>query len=417
MTFVPYPNISATSDSGEFRVEIVGQRTDDFFRDQANFTYRSFQSDRLVWEWKPGNGKQAPQFLDDYPHEAWISNDGWVVVRTHEWFHAGLLVLSPRGEVVLRKIHRSLLDDGESGFLDSEPEKFMGDSSAGPFWSRSSIAYFSELRGRLCWTIRTWWGRRVVIDLLVGKILDPGTEDTDVAASREHAWVEKSLADGVRRIEAEGPNRPEENEHFWSSVGPLLTAAFHAGWLKSAAYVPLLRRLEEVDLVGSTGYGPIPWAAVDTLPFRQVAKLSLLRLGHEPKWLSHYRFKVHSKRDTPNAEALFAFPMQPATRDHSILVAGMDQKDVLRRIGAPDYIRNQWEYDYLLDGKEMTVCVSWDESHLPKYPTGEANREVLTRFYDEYRAAVDANPPRISGVEFAAPQWREITMRDHEVVV
>jgi hypothetical protein len=255
-----------------------------------------------------------------------------------------------------------------------------------------------------------------VIDLAHGKVLEPGTEDADIAASHEHAWVEKSLAEGIRWLEAEGPSIREDNEHFWSSTRDLRTAAYQAGRLKSAAYVPLLRRLEEVDIVGSIGYGPVPWASIEMLPFRQVAKLSLLRLGHEPKWLSHYRFKLHSRSDAPSGEGLFAFPMQPATRDHSVLAEDMDQKDLLRRIGAPDYIcRDQWEYDYLADGREMTVRVSWDESHLPQHPPGKASQEEFTRFYEEYRRAVDAFPPRISRVEVAAPQWREITMRDHEV--
>jgi hypothetical protein len=414
MTFVSYPNISTTSENGEFRVDIVGIETDEFFRDRANFTYRSFHRNQLVWEWKPEAARQGLAFLDDYPHEAWISNDGWVVVRTHEWFHAGLLVVSPRGEVVTRQSHQNLTAEGEPGFLDAEPEQFMGDSSAGPFWSRSSLAYFSEMFGRQCWTIRTWWGRRVTIDLQSGKFLDPGTEDASHAESIERSIVLTSLVEGLRRVQAEAPSVHDDTRRFWSIARPVLAAAYHAGQLNSVECIPLLRELEEIDLVGSET--SVEWASVERLPFRETAKLSLLRLSQEPKWQSHYRFQVRAKRNVSDERELFEFPTQPMTRDHTKLELGLDQKQVLHLIGAPDYIRTHWDYDFIAGGKEFTVRISWDESHLPAYPTGQLDREAMDRFYEEYRAAVDANPPRIAGIQVIPPQWREITMRDHKVV-
>lgn len=417
MTFVSYPNISAMSENGEFRIDIVGIEADEFFRDRANFTYRSFHRDHLVWEWKPERAAQGPAFLDDYPYEAWISDDGWVVVRTHEWFHAGLLVISPRGEVVIRRFHRRLSPEKEPGFLDAEPEEYMGDSSAGPFWSRSSIAYFGEILGRQCWTIRTWWGRRVTIDLLGGKFLEAGAEDVSRAETIENAIVTTSLTESIRQLQSASPSVRDDVRGFWSIASPVLTAAYHAGRLKSAECIPLLRELEEIDLVGSTGYGPVDWASVESLPFRQMAKLSLLRLSQQPKWLSHYRFRLHLKRDDSDKGELFEFPTQPATRDYTMLELGIDQKKVLQLIGAPDYIRNDWEYDYLVNGKAFTVRMSWDESHLPKYPTGQVDREAMIHFHEEYRVDVDSNPPRIAGVEVIPPQWQELTMRDYEVVM
>ena len=56
MTFIPYPDITAVSPGGRFRVEISGTKADDeFFRDQSRFVYRLFEtaSGTEIWQWSP----------------------------------------------------------------------------------------------------------------------------------------------------------------------------------------------------------------------------------------------------------------------------------------------------------------------------------------------------------------------------
>src|SRR5262245_32401927 len=127
MTFVSYPNIVATSESKQFRIDIIGTPSEDVFRDQSKFVYRLFKADEIVWEWAASETDHPGESLDDFPHDAWVNNDGWVVVRTHGWFHAGLMVFSPGGQVLLRQSHRKFLDDDLPGFLDGEPEEYLGD--------------------------------------------------------------------------------------------------------------------------------------------------------------------------------------------------------------------------------------------------------------------------------------------------
>ena len=69
MTFIAYPNLQAESEDGVFRVEVVGQPEEDFFRDQGSFVYRSFRSGQLVWEWDPAKAEQLRAGVD--------SEGGW----------------------------------------------------------------------------------------------------------------------------------------------------------------------------------------------------------------------------------------------------------------------------------------------------------------------------------------------------
>src|ERR1700733_7110395 len=108
MSFAPYPNISAKSPNGGYRLEITGTPGNDFFRDQSSFVYRLFRSDKLAWEWPAGQKESGGAVLHVDPHAAWVSDGGWVVVRTNEWLHAGLLVFSPDGKVVLPRESRRL---------------------------------------------------------------------------------------------------------------------------------------------------------------------------------------------------------------------------------------------------------------------------------------------------------------------
>ena len=410
MTFVSYPDITATSDNGRFRIEIKGTKTDDAFRDQSHFVYRLYNFDCLEWEWTANQSEDDHLiYLDDFPHDAWVNDHGWVVVRTHEWFHAGLLVLSPAGKVVLRRFHRALLEDDGPGFLQGEPEWYLGGSSAGPFWARCSIAYFHEHGGHPFWTIRTWWGRRVVIDLVRGEFTDPDAMDDDLHHRHECEQVFKLLDSSVNVLEeSHRMDSPEETDDaWWSLAGSAITAAYHAGWLETKDCIPHLRRLELLDAEGSRWFGGVDWATLITLPFRRVAKVSLLRMNQIPKWLSHYKFEADletTEETTDDNKVLFKFPTELRLRTSELIEVGMTQKELLLRIGAPDFVGDRWEYDFVSDESELTVRVHWE-----KLKKGEMS-------FAEYKKELKETVPRIEKIELIEPQWRQITMRDYEII-
>jgi len=394
MTFISYPDLSATSGNSRFRVDVFGRPVDAFFRDQSQFSYRLYDANQLVWEYTPypNRGDSA----DDSPHEVWVSNDGWVVARTHAWFHGGLTVFNPTGQVVLRctldgEDHCRILDDNSRGFVH--------DTSAGPFWSQSSIAYFFECFERPFWCLRTWWGYRVIIDLIEARLVSSTSIDDGLATGIERAWIVNTLSTGLIVIETEG-NQLRQQEKFWTNVGSVMTAAYHAGWLQATQAIPFLRRLEPNDVSGgsTSQFG----ADLETLCFAQIAKLSLLRLGQEPQWYAGYRFQFDCEADSEDREVLQV--PRPAIRDLAILKPGMTPFETLDRLGYPDFIRDEWEYDFTSPRGGVTARILWDESHLKDIP------------YQEYDSRVITDPPRISRIDQIEPQWKMITMRDHMLV-
>lgn len=403
MTFIGYPDITATSDNGEWRLAITGSPGEYAFRNQGDFVYRLYKSDRLIWE------RRSSEWLEDFPHEAWVSDDGWVVVRIHEWFHAGLFVLSPEERVTLRRLHCGMLEEDEPGFLEDDAEEYAGWTSAGPFWSQSSIGYFIEHGGRPCWVIRTWWGRRVAIDLVGGKILDPSVLDDNQASSHERSLVQSALANGIAELEAISAKSPDHGEDTASLelYRSIITATYHSGRLHLRDAIPYLRRLEKLPLVSSSAIGPVTWAVLHTLRYRQAAKLSLLRLDQEPLWLSHYQLELHSVTPTNNmgtAGEMFRFPAQASERNVDQLQPGRNQMELLLEMGAPDFIDRQvWEYDFFSSNKAFTARVHWDDSHLTGLP------------YETYKAERMHNPPRIDAVDVVEPVWKGISPRDRDI--
>jgi hypothetical protein len=401
MTFIAYPNITAISENGRFRLEVVGSPSEDFFRNQDSFIYRMYDGDRQAWEI---SAPDLEETLADYPHEAWVSDQGWAVVRTHAWFFASLLVFSPEGRVVLNRLHRS----GPSvkagpGFLDGEPENYMGDSSAGPFWARSAIAYFAEYGGRPYWCIRTWWGKRVVVDLEGADIVGSEVLPEPVMRERECRWIESSLANNVSRLETDGQrlSEMEDDSEYWLLAKPIMAAAYHAGWLRSKAAIPFLRRLEACPLRG--GFAFIEWDTVYRLIFRQVARLSLLRMELEPRWIPLHEFEANDVLVELSAERPRGEAIERLVERQKL---DLSPRSMLQEYGAPDFVqRGEWDYDIFSKSKASTLRVFWDASHLDKGSSKDRKKLALE------------TPPRMARAEVLDPQWKSITMRDYHVLV
>jgi hypothetical protein len=411
MTFIPYPNISATSKNGGYRLEITGTPGDDFFRDQSHFVYRLYRSNQPEWEWSAADEQNGNSMLDDYPHDAWVSDQGWVIVRTHEWFHAGLLVISPDGRPVLRRLHRRVLDEEPPGFLDTQPAGYMGDSSAGPFWARSAIAYFTHSGVNPIWVIRTWWGHRVIIDLERAIFLDESALDGDLASRMEIEWIEDTLATGAEMLEKEPRvvSRDSVNAAICAVMAQVITAAYHAGWLQAQSVVPFLRRIEELGAVHQTAsVGRVGWATLLTNTLRQSAKLALRRIGQEPKGLPHYSFELREEfwNQKDVTIKMFPLPEQGHLRAFGQLDPGLSQTQTLYRLGAPDFIdRNYWDYDIHSGGVSRTIRIMWEDFQVEKL----SSVKHITTFNEK-------RDSRIKEVQKLGPQWLQITIRDHYVV-
>lgn len=380
MTFIPYPDIVVCSASGRYRLEVRGEPCENLFRDRADFTYRLELDGAEVY--RRTSDELPERALPDYPHEAWVHDAGWVVIRTHEWFFAALLLLSPRGEPVFSSRHTSVGDGDPPGFLGAEESGGWG--SGGPTWDRGSFAYFFEAAARPFWGLCTSWGYRVVLDLERACLASLGDVPAAVVARAEQQWVLSTLGRATHALERDPAwlDRPVDDDDdapWWVRIRPILTAARHSAWLPEPQAVPHLRALERVQ--ADSGCWLQSWANVRERPFAAVARLSLLRLGVEPGWHPAYAFEDRTARTV----ATFGRVHQPS----QAIRVGIDAWELLSVMGTPDYVeRSFWDYDYWNDASSYSARV-----HL-RDPGGRA-------------------PPRVASVSrIDPPEWRDRCRRD-----
>lgn len=396
MTFVSYPNITAHSENEEFRIEITGRKSEKIsFRDQSKFIYRLVHNptNEELWTWQPDEeGRFA-----DYPHEAWVNDLGWVVVRLHEWFHAGLLVLSPQGRLSMLRLLQSFSDEDEPGILQDETEEHIGSTSAGPDWQASSISGFHLYAGKPYWSILTWWGRRILIDLEAGSVVDnvPDAHNTKID-SEERRWVISILS----RV-----NQLTESDRWSSLMFDCYSAAYQTGCLKVGEAEPQLRELETCSITG--GSRSCEWFSFESLPLRSIAKISLLRNGLEPTWHSNMIIK-NSK-----SEAICDYPSQTLNRTEEMFKEGMSQRQLLKEVGTPEYIRKYWDYSSGPTSAPDTIRIHWHNKHdFERNP----NEPFPSEKFAEYRRLVNLEPPVIKKVErVELPIWIADPIREYAI--
>ena len=375
MTFIGFPDIVVTSPNGKLRLEIRGSKAkDDFFRDQSDFVYRLVRAEdsQLVWEWTPPENSG----LADYPHEAWVNDQGWAVVRCHTWFGAGILVLSPTGEL---KLEQAVVGLGEERpLIPEDAEGHAGHSSAGPFWSASSIAVFQEWEGRPFWSILAWWGRRFVFDLDRGIVLDQVSEELErgIAAAEEDwifHWFQHVPSRSIEDDQAHGVWWQQFGRHVYS-------AAYHAGVKKLTRAEPFLRSLEKCVVTGGQIFGNI---CVRLYSFRRLAKASLLRMGFIPDWYASF-ILIDRKTEAP-----LKCPERSDRSRLQEIAAGMTLTTLLQRVGIPDFL--EWDYIELNGNSIGTLRVHW-----------KCEEKLVTRL----SIKVDGPPIWVDRIErFDLPPW------------
>ena len=398
MTFVSYPDIFSESDNGEFRIEVVGsQGKNDFFRDQSGFVYRLISkcSGEELWSWRP----EEKQGLADYPHDAWVNDLGWVVVRLHEWFHAGILVLSPQGRFVMLRPIQSFLETDEPGILQDETDSHIGGTSAGPSWEASSINAFHSFEGKPFWSILTWWGRRIVIELDSGNVVDEVEASQRKLISKvERDWILTNLSHAAR-LESEQELRNRWSELFYDCY----TAAYHAGCFKVAEAEASLRILETSSYSG--GSGPSDWFGHQSLPLRMIAKMSLLKNGFEPRWYAN--MIIADSESNERCE----YPEPAIDRNEETFQIGMSQPQLLKEIGVPEFLRNTWDYSLGTAESPSTVRIHWHDQHKLVY---DHTKPFPSERFKEYRQKVREEPPVIGRVEkVELPVWNVDSAREY----
>ena len=172
-----------------------------------------------------------------------------------------------------------------------------------------------------------------------------------------------------------------------------MRAAYVAGKLQMKEAIPILRQLEQSEWSGrstSRGYstsgkhdGVVDPFTYSTFTIRQVAQLSLRRLGEVPQQLPAMRFKMINENGDHEFKPV---PLKQSRHTRvSNLRIGMKAEQVLTLIGSPDFVsRETWDYD-IDNADPYTLVVSWDGQQVkeitrkspPVWQDGETRDETI----------------------------------------
>ncbi len=385
-----FEDLGVTSPNGWFRIEAKSPDNVDGIRKgpfQGKFLYRLLEKGKSgnVWARNQPSNKGSLQPLEGPPVALYVSDDGWVIIRTADLRTAcELVAVDPSGQDKLRvDILKTLLPD-KRAFFD-----YVEVGSAGLDWGGAYFhPYFLLLHGNTHFCFTSWWGKRLLLDLSAGRTIADFSEFEPELVKAETAFVLITLEATSRwKYSLEDKTNPGLAE---GSPGPrvedVIAALLMAARLKIQEAVPSVRELESSPIVSSTTSGPSDYkapaggikpAVYQNLAVRQAAQLCLRRLSLRPS--SHQSTRIYRGGHYWQPEDPLPFQREDQVKD---LRVGMKPEEVTALIGVPDFIAHKsWEYD--LDGDSATLvfhrgpggCERIERRMPPKWRNG-VEREV-----------------------------------------
>ncbi len=367
-----FRDITVESPSKRYKVEAKSPDNlpSGWHRFQASFVYtcRDSTAGKLLWTRKQAMEKPVPlgdnsALMYRSPKEAspvdiFVSNTGWTVIRTG-WDE--LIAVDSAGH---DRTRIKLLSEA----FTEEDDKYVHQTTAGPMWSGYSLWYFLDVDGQALFIVRPWWGRRVMVNLETGKLVQASAAVFAGALAYERNYVLAELSKGV-------DNRPQwDNEEAGESVWPILNASYLAGRIQVKEAIPFLEKLQDSPLSGSSTSGGLGWLerfdgevnphSYGTFTLRQVIHLSLRRLGKVPKPLPLNQFDLQYE-DRKKNRPYVPKPLSVAREANADKVKkGMKAEQVLDLLGAPDFVGYKtWEYD-MDSSAPFSLIVNWDVRHV-----------------------------------------------------
>jgi hypothetical protein len=223
--------------------------------------------------------------------------------------------------------------------------------------------YFLDVGDAHLFVIRTWWRHRIIVNIGTGAISEMTSLRSKAINEAEHHYLISALAKGIET------QREWEKDGHSSQARPVIEAAYLSGQSKLFDAIGFLRQFEGSTYFSSSTFGS--WGRsiefngeVDPLSYststlRQVAQLSLRRLGETPRPFPVTEFKKRFADSTKDTE--YAPPALEGPRHSRVdeVKSGMTAEQVLTLIGAPDYIESDtWEYD--MDAKPAySLILKW----------------------------------------------------------
>ena len=367
-----FSDIEATSKSGRYKVTAKSPdnaKEDERRAFQASFTYRctDTKTGKLLWTRKqpmsePEHIGAPPELINSFPEEGspsaiYVSDKGDAVIHTA---YDELVVIDVEGN---ERGKFGILDEG---FTKQDREDHVVSTTAGPMWAGRSLWYFTESGGRQLFVVRTWWGKRLIVNLHDAKAVRPDKAIHNAIATSEKAYV-LHILDSVLDDKAElckdcGTSHDASN------------AAYLAGALGIREAIPALRKLEKDPSINSSVSGDyldditgmVSPHNYRTFGTRQNAHLSLRRLGETPGAFPCTEFDVEH-RVFEKQKPYVRKPVPGARHTHTEKIKkGMTPEQVINFLDCPDYIhRDDWQYD--MDTKKpYTFTIEWTEDRKVK---------------------------------------------------
>ena len=362
-----FDDLSVSSQNKQWRLDAKSpdNRIKRYHPWQDEFVYTMFKSGKQFWQRKQVD--QDPE--EGSPIKRTVASNGWAAIRTDQ---DQLMFVDPRGQ------NSSHIDDLTQCLSAQDKREFTTWSSGGLIWAPFSLWHFIDLSDRSLFVIRLWWGQQLVLDACTGERVDLTPVIGDAIRSFQIDYCRTELllavADGV----GDG------------NVDRIMTAAYLAGLLRINDAVGHLKELEKSEHVGLYGgtmgtsleNGEIDPFFIQQFSLRQVAQLSLRRLGVAPALLPVYEFKQGGSR------TLFRPRGRTAPTEQSLarIKQGMTPREVLDILGSPDLVDYpEWSFD--LDGENAkSVTVSWDSGSVkdiktspPLWKTGLSRDKLILR--------------------------------------
>ena len=260
----------------------------------------------------------------------------------------------------------------EDALPAEEYERFVSRTTAGPEWASFALHYFITMDEKPHFCARTWWGRRILIDLIDLRQVSDSPHERILRAA-EQSWILDGLAAAVKRPPS------AEDEQGRAEIQRTKTAIYQAGRLQVTEAAALLRQLELSPYPGGVGIlddrglksGDIHPCKCEIYTVRQMAQKSLRGLGQKPREdLPATLFRYLTPE--PDSGTLLADRTKPykprtyASSRHSRvadLSEGMKPVQVLDALGPPDDLiahREQWRYD--IDAEPpYSLLVTWKD--------------------------------------------------------
>lgn len=385
MTHVNFLDLRAESPNGRFVVEAFSVENGrvslpegrvvarpSFFGFQHSFRFRCIdtRSNLVLWERWQTEAEESPVCL-------YVSDLGECAIRCQ----GSVYVLDARGDARVR------VDVRPPEFVFASPPRepvfvddHVADTSGGLRWGDCAIAFFLSADDARFFVLTPWWGRRIILDLTnqrwCGSSNDQGATGRCAAQILE---TERTIARQVVNAALSTialPDPPGGLGHG-TDIVTCGQAPQDQLWLLFAALatvheqrlVDLADTLDRLQRHGQLGGVEVPPRAghfVSPVHIRTVADLRcgiarLLRLfGHTPAPIPGYLTRAELQRGD-HAEV---GDLQP----------GMSPEEVLKRAGAPSYVREHphylegefrrdeyWEYDFGVSETGRTIHLYWSD--------------------------------------------------------